>query len=328
MGNQLSSALVTVSYTGRHMEGILEALRPAKIFCVAKDDYEGISNALREAEVAILDDDINDQILAEGKHLCWIHCNHAGINNSARPEIFERGIILTGSAGRSGPVLAEHVFFLLLSLVYDSRTLEANQRSHAWEKIYVKRRGLFTKTMGIVGLGYTGREVAARAKAFGMRVIAYDRAFDALPENVDACYSADLGESIDELLRESDVVVLSVRLSDETYHLIGEREFTLMKDNAYLINISRGSIVDEGALCKALNDKQIAGAGSDVFTIEPLPADSPLWDLPNMIITPHSTPGMPDMPWNCVEIIRENVRRYRAGQLLLNQMEPRDIYTK
>ena len=327
MKNTIHTALVTLDYSGTYWERIAAALAPAKIIRAAADDGAAISRALKEADVAILAGDACERVRNEGIHLKWIHCNHAGLNASARPEIFARGTILTGGAGRSGPVLAEHVFFLLLALVYDARTLEENQRHHAWENIYEERHGLYGKTMGIVGLGHTGREVAARARAFGMRVLAYGRDFPDLPENVDLCYCADRGDTLDELLKASDVVVLSIRLSDETHHLIDRRAFALMKNTAYLVNMARGQVVDEAALYGALQDGQIAGAGSDVFREEPLSAQSPLWDLPNMIITPHCTPEMPDMPGNCVEIICDNIQRYRAGLPLRNRLDERDMYT-
>lgn len=328
MRNSIKSVLVTLDYTGNHWKKIEEALAPAKIFKVSSDDKSAISEALKEADVAILQGDLDSQILEEGKHLRWIHCNHAGLAHSAKPEIFERGIILTGSAGRSGPVLAEHAFFLLLSLVYNSRVLEENQRNHKWPwGFYDDRRGLYNKTMGIIGFGFIGKEIATRAKAFGMKVLAYDRSFNAIPENADQVFSADKGESIDELLENSDVVALAIRLSDETYKLINADAFEIMKDTAYLVNMSRGAIVDEHALYEAVRDGKIAGAGSDVFEIEPLPSNSPLWDLPNMVITPHGTPEMPDMPGNCVEIIRDNINCYLNGQPMRNRLELRDVYT-
>ena len=322
------TALVTIDYTGQHWEKIEEALRPAKIIRCDPQDDGAIAEALREAEIAILAGDLSDNILEHGKKLKWIHCNHAGINNSSRPEVFERGIMLTSSAGRSGPVLAEHVFYLLLSLIYNSRKIESMQREHIWKNIYIDSRGLYGKTMGIIGLGFTGREVAARAKAFGMKVLAYDREFKEIPQNTDKIYDASKGDGYDELLRESDVVVLTVRLSDATYHMIDSRAFSIMKKSALLINMARGAVVDETALALALKNGGIAGAGSDVFETEPLRSDSPLWDLPNMIITPHCTPEMPDMPGNCVEIICENIRRFYAGEILINAVDMRDVYTK
>lgn len=324
----IQAALVTIDYTGWHWEQIEKALAPAKITRCTPDDKAGISKALKEADVALLGGDLDAQILGEGRNLKWIHCNHAGINNSTLPEVFARGIILTGSAGRSGPVLAEHTFYLLLSLIYHSRLVEDQQRNHVWRNIYTDSRGLYGKTLGIIGLGYTGREVAARARAFGMKVLAYGRSDTPDCANVDRYYSQAAGDGYEELLRQSDVVVLSLRLSDETYHMMDARAFSLMKKTALLINMARGSVVDEAALAEALKNGGIAGAGSDVFEAEPLRAESPLWDLPNMVITPHCTPEMPDMPGNCVEIICENIRRYRAGEPLRNAAVKRDVYTK
>lgn len=320
-------AFVTIDYKGWYWHEIEKALQPAAIIrCDANDDA-AIANHIKDAEVAILAGDLSKTILTEGKNLKWVHCNHAGINNSARPEVFDRGIILTSSAGRSGPVLAEHTFYLTLSLIYNSRLVEDLQRKHEWRNIYDDSRGLYGKTMGIIGLGYTGKEIALRAKAFGMRVLAYDRAFSEAPANVDQAYESSKGDTVEELLRESDVVVLAVRLSDETYHMINKETLSLMKGTALLINMARGSIVDEAALAAALKNKVIAGAGSDVFETEPLQTESPLWDLPNMIITPHCTPEMPDMPANCVKIICENIRRFREGEVLINAVGKEDVYT-
>jgi len=327
--NIINTVLVTLPYTGNHWTELEEALYPAKIFRIDAEDKVAVSVALTEADVAILTGDATEQIWQEGKKLRWIHCNHAGLALSARPLVFEREIILTGSSGRSGPVLAEHTFFLLLSLLYKSRLLDENQRKHSWPGgFYADDRGIYEKTMGIIGFGYIGKEVALRAKAFGMKVLAYDRSFDELPKNADKCYSSDKGESVEELLKNSDVVVIAVRLSDETYRMIDARAFSIMKDSAFLINMARGAVVDEQALFEALQNGSISGCGSDVFETEPLPESSPLWDLPNMIITPHGTPEMPDMPANCVKIIKENIRRYREGLPMLNRIEPRDVYTK
>jgi len=324
--NDFNTALVTINYAGHHWDKIEKSLLPANIIRCDPDDDEAIAEALIEAEIAILAGDINDTILEKGNKLKWIHCNHSGINNSSRPEVFKRGIILTSSAGRSGPVLAEHVFFLLLSLVYRSRKVEQMQREHLWDNIYTGSRGLYGKKIGIIGLGFTGREVAARAKAFGMTVLAYDRDVTNLPVTVDKFYKESQG--YDELLRESDAVVLSIRLSNTTFHMIGKNEFSIMKKSAFLINMARGAIVDETALAIALKKGEIAGCGSDVFETEPLQPESPLWDLPNMIITPHCTPEMPDMPGNCVEIICDNINAFRTGTPLRNAVDIRDVYTK
>jgi phosphoglycerate dehydrogenase-like enzyme len=139
--------------------------------------------------------------------------------------------------------------------------------------------------------------------------------------------SAAAGNGIDSLL-DCDVIMLAAGLSDETHHLFGADQFRRMKTTAIMINMSRGSLIDENALTVALLAGEIAGAGLDVFETEPLPKDSPLWDLPNVYITPHSTPQMPDRTGRSIQIICENVKRYRAGQTMLNLLEERDVYTK
>lgn len=329
MEREIKTVLTTVAYEGWHWDKLAAALSPAKIIRADKGDTAAISEALKEADAAILGSDLDDQILEEGKNLKWIHCDHAGLNFSARPEVFERGILLTGSAGRSGPVLAEHTFFLALSLIYKLHEVSAQQKAHIWGgRMYVESRGLYSKTMGIIGMGFTGKEVAKRAKVFGMNVLGYDRDCKELPEGVDEMFCADRGESVEQLLKRSDVVVLSVRLSDETYHMIDEQAFRIMKPSALLINMARGSVVDEAALAQALQTGEIAGAGCDTFEYEPLSADSPLWDLSNMVITPHCTPEMPDLVAQSLEIICDNISRYRQGKPLRNQLAGRDVYTK
>jgi phosphoglycerate dehydrogenase-like enzyme len=324
----IRTVLATVPYTGRHIEQLREALEPATVIQADRNDAETIARALEEADVAVLGSDLDDRFL-RAPRLKWIHCDHSGLNESAKPGVFERGLIVTGSAGRSAPVLAEHALFLILSLIYDSPGLLADQKNHVWRGTrYADKRGMFGRTMGIIGLGYTGKELAVRAKLFGMKVLGYRRSDAERPEGVDVVYCADKGEAPDALLRESDIIVLCARLCDETYHMIGEREIALMKPGAFLINMARGAVVDENALAAALRAGRIAGAGADTFETEPLPADSGLWDAPNMIITPHCTPEVPDLKAEGLRIIRENIRRYKAGEPMLNMLTPRDVYTQ
>jgi phosphoglycerate dehydrogenase-like enzyme len=325
---RIKKVFTTEPYTDWHWDKLAKALEPAEIVRANHGDSAAVKEGIKDADVAILAGDISAEVLAAAKELKWVHCDHAGANNSAHPEIFDRGILLSASAGRSAPVLAEHIFFLMLSLIYDSRALEQQQRDHNWNNLYRDRRGLYTKTLGIVGLGHTGRALAHRARAFGMKVLGYDRNALETPEGVDRMYLAGRGETLDDLLKESDIVALTVRLSDETFHLIDSRAFGLMKKTAYLVNMSRGAVVDEQALYRALADKTIAMAASDVFETEPLQKDSPLWDLPNFVITPHCTPEVPDLVDSGLNIICDNIRLYREGKDLRNQLDKRDVYTR
>lgn len=324
---ELKAVLVTVPFDGSYMERLKETLAPAKVTVCKTSDREKILEALETADAAILGSDLNDDILT-GKHLKWIHCDHSGLTHSARPEVFERGIMVTGSAGRSAPTLAEHAILFMLSLTYDLYALHDCQKKHQWGGLpnYNDRRGLIGKTVGIIGLGHTGKALALRCKALDMKVIGYRRRAEPV-ENVDVLYAKDNGDTIEELLKECDYLCLTTQLSDETYHMIGKKEFEIMKPSAYIINMCRGSVIDEAAMIEALNSGTIAGAGVDTVETEPLPAESPLWDTKNVIITPHNTPTVPDRWARSLKIISENIRRYRAEEPLLNKITIRDVYT-
>jgi phosphoglycerate dehydrogenase-like enzyme len=242
--------------------------------------------------------------------------------------VFARGLLVTSSSGRSADALAEHALFFMLNHAYRVRDVIAAQAAHRWDS--AGRQSLIAlrgQTLGIVGVGKTGRSLAIKAHAFGMRVLGFRRS-DQPAEGVDRMYSLERGDSIDDLLRESDCVVLATPLSDATHGLIGARELGLMKPSAYLVNMARGSVIDEPALIEALRAGTIAGAGLDVFEREPLPSDSPLWDMPNVLITPHATPAQPEKLSYCYDVVTENVRRYRAGEPLLNQLRPDEVWTK
>ncbi|WP_416970819.1 D-2-hydroxyacid dehydrogenase [Streptomyces sp. 4F14] len=324
----IQRVLVTVPYTDTELDQLRAAFAPARFVTADAHDDAAVTEALRQVDVAVIKGDL-DRRYPAAPRLRWVHCDHSGLTRSALPEVFERGLIVTGSAGRSAAALAQHVFFFALSLAFDSYGLHEQHRRHTWRGLegYDARLGLSGRTMGIVGLGHTGTEVAKLARAFGMRVLAHRRRDTPAPAYVDRLYCAERGDTVVPLLRESDVVVLATQLSDETYHLVGARELKLMKPTAHLVNIARGAVVDEAALVAALRGGVIAGAASDVFETEPLPPDAPVWDAPNMIITPHMTPRQPDRTQRSIDVIVENVRRYRAGEPLLNALEPHHVFS-
>lgn len=324
----IDKVLVTVKYPPHHFERLRKAFAPAELLVIDKHDTEAMRAALEVADAAVLEGDLDERFWQAPK-LKWVHCDHAGLNGSAKPEVFERGLLVTGSAGRSAPVLAEHVMLFALLHVYQYAHFYEAQKLHQWGVPgYEQLRGLYGKTMGIVGLGHTGKELAVRAKAFGMRVLGYRRSIGSPPAGVDQLYCAAAGDSLDALLEASDIVALAVPLTDDTHHLIGERELRLMKPTACLINMARGAVVDEAALVKALHEGVIGGAGLDTFVQEPLPADDPLWDAPNTYITPHCTPAVPDRIGRSLDVICENAVRFREGRELLNLLRKEEIYTK
>lgn len=324
----ISSVLATVRYGERNLARLRGIFAGADFIHLDPHDDAGIADALHRVDVAILAADLDPRFLTAPK-LRWVHCDHSGLNGSALPEVVNSPLIVTGSAGRSAPALAQHAMFLALSLAYGSAELLDMQRRHVWRGIpaFGDRRCLWGRTIGIVGFGHTGSELARVAQAFGMRVLAYRRS-QVASSDVDHMYSVQAGDGIDALLTEADLVVLCLRLTDETYHLIGERELALMKPSAWLVNLARGPVMDTAALVTALRAGTIAGAGLDVFEQEPLPADAEIWDAPNVIITPHVTVEMPDLAARSLDIIEENARRYRAGRPLLNQLVASDVYTR
>lgn len=325
---EFHSVLITANFPEEYYERLRALFAPAVVNFCRRDDDDAIRAALKDADAAVLGSDVDDRILT-GQNLKWIHCDHSGLTLSARPEVFERGIAVTGAAGRSAPTLAEHAIFFMLSLTYDVYGLHDLQRKHQWGGLpgYNDRRGLIGKTVGIVGLGHAGNELARRCKALGMRVLAYRRS-DVPSENVDVLYAESRGDTIDPILHESDFVVLMIGLNDETYHLIGREQLHKMKPSAYLINMCRGSVIDEEALVDALEQGVIAGAGLDTLEQEPPPADLRIWDAPNVMITPHNTPTVPDRWERSFRIVEENARRYRAEEPLINQITIQDLYTK
>ncbi|HEY3111042.1 MAG TPA: NAD(P)-dependent oxidoreductase, partial [Chloroflexota bacterium] len=234
----------------------------ALITVPARDSAE-VARALERAEIAIIAGDLDERYVRAPK-LRWVHCDHAGLNKSARPEVFERGLLVTSSSGRSSDALAEHALFFMLNHAYRVREVIEAQREHRWDQQGRQSlRSLRGQTLGIVGVGKTGGALALRARALGMRVLGYRRSAEPA-EGVERMYSQERGDALDELLRESDFVVLATPLSDATHHLIGARELGLMKPTGYLVNMARGGVIDEPALIEALRAGTIAGAGLDV----------------------------------------------------------------
>lgn len=327
---EIKEALVTVAATKPGLEKLFAALAPAKVNYImpyAPGAKEKIAEAAKTADVAILNGDLDDAILA-GQNLKWIHCCHAGLDRSARPEVFQRGIILTSSSGRSAPALAQHCLLFIEALTYELPMLFKAQQEHRWaaNREYSMKTGIFGKTMGIIGLGKNGTEMAKLAKVFDMTVLGWDRR-RSQKENVDEVYGSEDGDSLNDLLARCDYVVLCVELNDQTFHMMGAEQFKAMKPTAFLVNMARGKLVDEPALVKALQDGEIGGAGLDTFEVEPLPTDSPLWDMENVVITPHCTPALPDREARMLDYAIQNVKAYREGTPFVNRITEKSIYT-
>jgi len=322
----IKKVLSTVNFRKEDVETLRGFFPDSAFVQVSANDTEGILREVRDADVAVLDADLDDRFLGEND-LKWIHCSHAGLAKSARPEVFERGIILTGSAGRSAPVLAEHAIYFMLSSCYHTHETLAAQYAHQWGiPGQGAWRGLFGRTAGIIGFGHTGKELAERLHVMGMKLYAYDR-FEIEGYDYLTKLKASGGDTLDEMLEKCDFIILCIALTDQTYHLIDEAAFRKMKPGMVLVNIARGAIVDTEALIWALNEGIVQCAGLDVFEQEPLAPDSPLWDRKDVYITAHATPAVPHRDGRSLEIIGENVRRYLNEEELLNRVMPEDCYT-
>jgi D-2-hydroxyacid dehydrogenase (NADP+) len=250
--------------------------------------------------------------------LRWLHTPATGIDHLRGTGVLESDVILTTVGGLFAPVIAEHVLTLMLHFAKRLNVFEKQQRDQVWQMSRVQ--SLATRTVGLVGVGNIGAQVARLAKAFGMRVIGIGR-------------SAPQGRAItgiDQLLprtelptlcKQSDYVVAAVADTPETRHMIGATELAAMKPEAVFINVARGTVVDEAALTSALQAKRIAGAGLDVFAQEPLPADSPLWQLPHVLLTPHVAANVDGYLPKAIAQFAENVRRFIRGAPLENQFD-------
>lgn len=203
-----------------------------------------------------------------------------GVDNIDLDAAKEKGVIVANSPGTNREAVADLVFGLMLSLARNIPQSDRQVREGKWPKVF--GQSVWGKTLGIIGLGVIGKSVAQRAKGFNMKVLAFDKYWD----EEFASANGIIRSEVDEILKESDFVTLHVPLMEETRNLIGEKQLSIMKPTAYLINAARGGVVDEDALYKALKEGRIAGAGIDVFSTEP-PTQSPLLGLQNVILTPH-----------------------------------------
>ena len=328
---EMKKVLCTVRMSEKNKQKLCAALRGAEIFFVCPDDpgaAEQIAAAGADVDAAIFDGNLDKSVLAS-PHLKWVHCCCAGVEKSAIPEVFERNIVLTSSSGRSAPALAEHALLFMLALTYSLPVLGRAQAAHKWNtwRELPMQTGMYGKTVGIIGLGKTGQEVARLCKGFDMTVLGWRRSRQPVP-HVDEVFAFAEGEGIDELLARSDYVVLCAELNDDTWHLMGHHEFSRMKKSAYIINMGRGSLIDEPAMIEALENHVIAGAGLDVFEAEPLQENSLLWDLPNVIITPHMTPMLPDREDRMLHYVFENIKAYREGGRFVNRVMPHSMLTR
>src|SRR3989449_4845423 len=268
---------------------VLRQAAKAEVVCITRtDEFLG---RLQEAEVIC-----SYWMPANWRQLAlrlrWLQCSGAGVDGLLPTGVLDpdSGVIVTTATGIHAATISEYVFGSILMFNRNWPEMVRLQDRHIWPRsanwYHLSGRELADQTLACIGLGHIGRRVAQLGRAFGMRVLATRRSISEgeTDPDVDQLYPM---ERLHDMLRESDYVVVAAPLTPETNHLIGEEELRVMRPHAYLVNVSRGRVIDEAALIHALQEQWIAGAGLDVTVEEPLPADSPLFSMSNVILTPH-----------------------------------------
>jgi phosphoglycerate dehydrogenase-like enzyme len=331
------SPILSARYRSRDLERIRAAAPGARIVTVS---IEGLADGpLDDVEVMLrgwLLPDAFDRLLARAPRLSWVHSATSGVERALTPAARERGILVTNARGVFSRPIAEYVLMMILAVSRRLPQLLELQRERTWQPL--EGAELRDVTVGIVGLGSMGRAVGSLAAAFGCRVIAVRRRAEAgtgptAAETVQASAEDELPgeipiervggpERLPELLAESDFIVLAAPLTPETEEMINDETLAMVKPGAWLINVARGRLVDERALLRALRDGPLGGAVLDTFHDEPLPPMSSFYDLPNVIVTPHTAWSSGRVLDRSVELFCDNLRRFAAGEPLLNVVDP------
>jgi len=290
-------------------------------------DYKRVDEEIVDAEIAITWSVRPEQIVA-AKRLRWIHSPAAAVHQLIFPELVNSDIILTNAREVHGPVVAEHVIALIFALAKKIPGSVRLQEKHVWGQQILwdelpRVREVAGATLGMIGLGSIGRAVVKSAKALGMQVIAVREHPEKGSDGADAVFGP---AQVDEVFRQAEYIVLAAPVTASTKYIANAERLALMKSDACLINVGRGPLVDESALAAALREMKIGGAALDVFPKEPLAAESPLWDVPNLLITPH-TAALTERLWERhYSLFSENLRRYVSGQPLLAVVDKRKGY--
>lgn len=300
----------------------VQAEFPQVAFAVSKTPAELVRDA---ADAEVIFGWPDREAIRAATRLRWVQAHSAGMDWIAENvELLESDVVVTSMGAAFAATMIEHVFALLLSLTRGLRYFEAEQRRRAWTRpIGVEMVGLSGRILGILGFGNIGRGVAEVGRALGMQVIAVDAHDVPRPKYLAEVWGLD---GLLELLRRSDVLVVTVPLTSETTGMLGAERLALLRPSSYLIGISRGGIIDEGALVAMLREGRLAGAALDAFAVEPLPPESDLWDAPNLMLTPHCSAASSQTTDGCWQVWKENLGRYLDSRPLLNVFDKRRGY--
>jgi D-2-hydroxyacid dehydrogenase (NADP+) len=268
---------------------------------------------LESLDAAFADDPLPEATVQQMKNLKWLHVSRGGAYPFLTPSVKARPITVTCSKGIHGSPFSEFALACIFALAKRLPQCLENQRNKRWGKTSPEE--VSGKTLGIIGLGTVGSELARKAKALGMRVIAMKRVVESKPDYVDELGGSDY---LHTLLSRSDFVVISLASVPSTENMLAEKELRTMKKTAFLVNLTGGKTIEENALVRALSEGWIAGAALDAFPRQPLPENSPLWNLANVIISPRIA-GVSSRKWeDALPIFERNIRLFLAGEKLHN----------
>ena len=306
------------SLNDSHMEQIRAAAPEADIIVIKDSKKKTDEKLARCADTEIFfGTDIKEWIKSL-PDLKWVQVAIAGVDwILADPDIAESDVAITNASGVHAIPVSEHVLAIMLSFCRNMNVHFKDQMNRKWRHL-PEYRELSGSTMGVIGFGKIGEKIAETAKALGIRVLGLRRNPNRASSFVDRMFGPD---QLLEMLPACDWVVISAAATKETDGMIGATELSSMKKSAYIINIARGALIKEDELIKALREGRIAGAGLDVFEKEPLEESSPLWELPNVIITPHIAAGTPYYVDRLVDIFCDNIRCYYRGKPLINLVD-------
>jgi phosphoglycerate dehydrogenase-like enzyme len=285
-------------------------------------DRDTLRRLLPHADVAFTPF-VDRDVFAAATRLRWVQSPAVGVGSLMFPELLASDVVITTARGIRARAIAEHVLGVTIALARRLPTAIRAQVEHRWAQADIEGPEIDVRTlqgqrMGIVGLGAIGRELVAIAAPFGFRITAIRRTAGPPPAGVDAVWPP---ERLHDLLAQSDVVVIAAPHTPQTKRLIGAAEVDRIKRGALLVNVSRGKMIDDAAVIAALRDGGLGGAALDVFSEEPLPASSPYWDMPNVIVTPHVSGALRDYWTPLVALFSDNLRRFERGEALLNVVD-------
>jgi phosphoglycerate dehydrogenase-like enzyme len=251
--------------------------------------------------------------------LRWVHSRWAGLDTLLFPELVNSEVVLTNGKGVFSQSLGEFVLTAILYFAKDIPRMRRNQAAHSWAPFEVEM--IADKTLGIVGYGDIGRAIATRAHAMGMRILATKRHPPQEPDPVIERYYRTT--ELHEMLARCDYIAVAAPLTEETRHMISDAEFAAMKATAVIINVGRGAVIDEAAMLRALNDKRIRGAGLDVVEHEPLPLDSALYGMENVLLSPHCADNIAGWKDDSMRFFVEQYARFEKNEPVLNVVDKR-----